>query len=262
MRQKIRFTASRITNHATLTSRVLAKPAHPRQPLSTLTETTTNARVAITFARPEESRHFLRRLAGRGTETCAGLRTHTGRLGAVSVRVAHTGIGTEKARATVETLLSIEPVWMLIAAGFCGGLDPRLAAGDVVIEEYPSDKQRIHTRSTPAETVEEKAHLSRETGAQVVDMETAAIAAVCAGKNVPLLAIRAVSDTAAEPLPVPFAEWFNLPRQHPRPLALLAFLALHPSRIAPFTNFLRRLPRISAALALSVEAAVRAVENH
>ncbi len=227
-----------------------------------MSEPATNAHVAITFARPEESHHFLRRLARRKTENRAGLRIHTGWIGAVRVRVAHTGIGTDSARPAVEALLSTGPVWMLIAAGFCGALDPRLAVGDVVIEEIPTQKPRIHTQPMPAETVEEKARLSRETGAQVVDMETAAIAAACAENNLPLLAIRAVSDTASEPLPVPFAKWFDLRRQRARPLTLLAFLASHPSRIAPFVNLVRRLPRVATALALSVEAAVRAVENH
>ncbi len=195
-------------------------------------------------------------------ESCAGRRIHTGWIGAVRVRVAHTGIGTDSVRPTVEALLSTPPVWMLIAAGFCGALDPQLAVGDVVIQEIPTQEPRIHTRPMPAETVEEKARLSRELGAQVVDMETAAIAAACAENDVPLLAIRAVSDTAIEPLPIPFAKWFDLRRQRARPLTLLTFLARHPSRIVPFAKFVRRLPRVAMALALSVEAAVRAVENH
>jgi hypothetical protein len=93
-------------------------------------------------------------------------------------------------------------------------------------------------------------------------METDALAAACAAAKVPLLAIRAVSDTADEPLPVPFGTWYHLSGQRVRPFALLGWLARHPGRIAPFARFVRRLPSVARALALAVESAVRALENH
>ena len=73
----------------------------------------------------------------------------------------------------------------------------------------------------------------------------------------PPLALRSVSDSADQFLPVPFDAWFDTRRQRARPLALLLHLLRHPSHIAPFTRFISRLPRIAAALAQAVEAAVR-----
>jgi hypothetical protein len=136
--------------------------------------------------------------------------------------------------------------------------------GDVVIEEHPHEPnwQRIVSRATPAESVAAKAALFSETNAQAVDMETASIADACTRASLPLIAVRAISDTAHTPLPVPFSVWFDMARQRARPLALLWHLTLNPSRIAPFIRFVRSLPSVSSALALAVEGAIRALEHH
>jgi adenosylhomocysteine nucleosidase len=87
----------------------------------------------------------------------------------------------------------------------------------------------------------EKAVLAQSTGALGVDMETATVAAACEKTGVPLLSVRAISDSALEPLPVPFAHWFDLEAQRPRVFALLKYLATHPTQIAPFSRFVRGL---------------------
>jgi adenosylhomocysteine nucleosidase len=112
------------------------------------------------------------------------------------------------------------------------------------------------SRPRPAELVSEKAALFRETGALAVDMETAAIAAACQRAGVPLLAMRAISDTADTPLPAPLAEWFDLARQRPRPRRLLAYLCRRPSAIGPFVRFLRGLPTARRALTAAMLVAV------
>jgi hypothetical protein len=71
--------------------------------------------------------------------------------------------------------------------------------------------------------------------------------AVCAA-NVPLLAVRAISDTAKQALPVPFDQWFNIDEQRPRPGRLAAFLVKNPGRILPFTRFVAGLPHCRRAL--------------
>jgi hypothetical protein len=80
-------------------------------------------------------------------------------------------------------------------------------------------------------------------------METASVAEACQQAGVPLLAVRAVSDGATMPLPVPFAEWFDLRRQCPRRWGLLKYLALHPDRVSPFADFLRGLAPARRSLA-------------
>jgi adenosylhomocysteine nucleosidase len=107
----------------------------------------------------------------------------------VAVRVS--GIGRARARSTAEQLLREPPFpGLVIAAGFCGALVPALAVGDVVTSP------RILTVDRLVADPSEKRRLAELHGADAVDMESAAVAEVCAERGMPFLAVRAVSDTA------------------------------------------------------------------
>jgi adenosylhomocysteine nucleosidase len=103
--------------------------------------------------------------------------------------VDFTGIGRDATRGTVLRLLERVKPARVIAAGFCGALVPGLKVGDIVESPHIYTSDRLI--SDPAE----KARLATETGARAVDMESSAIAEVCAERGLPFTAIRAVSDT-------------------------------------------------------------------
>lgn len=201
--------------------------AHRRPPLM----------IAVIFALPEESREFRRRLAASPS--------------AGEVSVTHSGAGPEAAARHIARVLAEKPA-LVIATGFAGGLDPALRTGDVVVSSNfssPALVTRLGLVSSgpfahadrPVETIAAKSALARATGAVAVDMESQPIAAACTRAGVPLLVVRVISDPAGEDLPVPFAVWFDLARQRPRPARLAAWLAFHPGRIAPFYRFVRGL---------------------
>lgn len=212
--------------------------------------------IAVTFAVPQESRDF-RGALRHASEVGPALLL--GNLGDCEVLVGHTGVGPASAARRAAALLAWHRPRLLISAGFAGGLDPRLATGDLLLATNFSSpellaKSRAHlagnahaffggltSQSHPAETVAEKSALARATGALAVDMETASIAAACERSGVPLLAVRAISDCARDPLPVPFPEWFDLEAQRPRPITLVKFLARHPAQIRPFARFVHGL---------------------
>ena len=79
---------------------------------------------------------------------------------------------------------------LVVAAGYCGALSPHLKVGDVVTS--PRILTVDHVVGDPAE----KKHLFETTGADAVDMESAAVERVCAEFGTPFLAVRAVSDTS------------------------------------------------------------------
>jgi len=209
--------------------------------------------VLVTFALPQESRDFREALRRRPRQ---------------EIRVEHFGVGPLMAAERIGRLLAMEKPQMLVCAGFAGGLDPRLALADLVVAENLStpdalararaaaaqDQPRrvfgsIMSRAIPVESVPGKAALFRETGALAVDMESEAIAAACRVAAVPLLVVRVISDPAGAPLPVPFAEWFDLQRQRPRVFGLVKYLAFHPGRIGPFAQFVCGLTPARRALA-------------
>jgi adenosylhomocysteine nucleosidase len=128
-------------------------------------------------------------------------------------------------------VVSYEPN-LVLTCGFAGGLNPDLKLGDVVFELpltpslSPSDGERVSARTgeglvakllaggaKPAKlfcadriatTVAEKKALRDETGADAVEMESAAIHAVCHERGIPCATIRVISDTANEDLPLDF----------------------------------------------------------
>jgi len=212
--------------------------------------------LAVTFALPQESQDF-RQALRHSSEISAGVLL--GNLGGVEVLVVHTGVGPGAASRKTAEFLALHRPQFVLSAGFAGGLDPLLGTGDLLIATNFSapglvEKSRaqiagdahaffgkLTSQPHPAESVAEKSALARSTGALGVDMETASIATACAHFAVPLLAARAISDSALDPLPVPFAEWFDLAAQRPRPFALVKYLARHPNRIRPFARFIHGL---------------------
>jgi len=210
----------------------------------------------VTFALPQESGDFRQMLRAAG-----------GRLGGEEIRVAHLGVGPVAAAANVRRLLMAGRPRTLVCAGFAGGLDVRVRTGDLVVannfstpelrsraqaltgEKPPRFFGSLVSCDAPVESAAAKAALARETGALAVDMETASVAEACRAAGVPLLAVRAISDGATTPLPVPFAEWFDVRRQCPRRWGLLKYLALHPERVSPFVHFVRGLAPARGALA-------------
>ena len=125
--------------------------------------------VAVLFALEREAAPFRR--AARGLK---------------GVTIAVSGVGRTRAREAAERLMQEQPA-LVIAAGFCGALKPSLRIGDVVTS--PHILTVDHLVGDPAE----KCRLGEFHDA--VDMESAAVAEVCAGQGVRFLAVRAVSDT-------------------------------------------------------------------
>jgi len=134
---------------------------------------------------------------------------------------------------------TLAPPELVLTCGFAGGLNPDLKLGDVVFEltdrrgelHEPQTEMELGARVTrPSEssplreklvaagakpakffradriatTVAEKKKLRGETGADAVEMESAAIHAICAERGIPCATVRVISDTANEDLPLDF----------------------------------------------------------
>jgi len=159
-------------------------------------------------------------LRGRGFVVKEGcLRNHR-------VAAIYCGPGNRNATRATELLIEGHRPKMVIAAGLAGGLSPQLKVGDLLLAERllfagdePLDialppelvamsRQRevysgtLLTLERPVRSSAEKQALWRQWGALAVDMESFAVLKECRRRGVACYALRAVSDTAADELPV------------------------------------------------------------
>lgn len=147
-------------------------------------------------------------------------------FGGGTLRVAPVGLRGGLLGSRWSALVAAADRPLVISAGVCGGLDPDLRAGDLVLPDAvitdgglrlpitASDAQRaaaagsvsaragvLATVRRSVATPEAKAALRAATGAVAVDMESAVILEAAAARGFPSLVVRAVTDEARETLP-------------------------------------------------------------
>ena len=165
------------------------------------------------------------------------------------VLLAQTGVGKQRAEAATELVLEHFSVTSLVSFGFAGALAGHLKVGDLVAcstlhcatgpnqeatrpRSYHSDESLLRLATQALEDTmvrfctgsgvtvpqvagspEKKRELGTEFQALIVDMESYWIARIAADKQIPFVAVRAISDTEADPLPpvdemlTPDGEW-------------------------------------------------------
>jgi len=103
-------------------------------------------------------------------------------------------------------------------------------------------------------SAEEKQSLAAKFGAVAVDMESAAIARVCAEQGIPFAAVRAISDTADEALPEAVARFFRSDGRL-QPITVVAEVLKEPS-------LLKQLRRLQSQTATACESLRRFFETN
>jgi len=145
---------------------------------------------------------------------------YTGRLGEVRVTACGTGIGPELADQVTARVLDglatgVVPDHVMVV-GICGGLDPWLEVGTFVNPEVVVDQRdgRAYVHRPPGDRARSGKLLTtptlitdldivqgwRDEGFVAVDMETAAVAALCERAGVPWSAYRCISDRPSDGL--------------------------------------------------------------
>jgi adenosylhomocysteine nucleosidase len=143
---------------------------------------------------------------------------HNGKI----VAIAIAGPGRAAARRATELLIAGHRPSRIISAGFAGALNPTLNRNDlalpgeildvdggrfpiVQLDSLGADIRHVEGRLLTVDRLildsAEKAELHRTTQADMVDMESSAVAAVCVERLIPFLAMRVISDDARTDLP-------------------------------------------------------------
>jgi len=208
------------------------------------------------------ARRLALRREGEGDEA-----VYRGTLGGQALAATLTGIGTQRAARVTERILDAGPVRHVVVVGVAGGVDPALGIGDVVVPERVVDHAngREHRpaplgHATPRGTImttdelftapDVHAQLAAE-GVVALDMETAAVAAVCERRGCPWSVFRAISDRNADQLVDEAILGLSRPDGRANLAALARYLLPRPWRA-------RRLARLGRDLKVATEAAADA----
>ena len=181
------------------------------------------ADVGIVAALPIEVAPLVLRMVDVRKYASKGQTILEGHLAGKLVAIVQTGPGRARAQRGAERLIDgHRPRWV-VSAGFAGSLNPEVARNAVLVPtevanvegrrfapDWPAgvDPPPLVERRGRLLTVDEvvlkaaqKATLRLDHGADLVDMETSAVAAFCGERSVPFVSVRVVSDDATTDLP-------------------------------------------------------------
>jgi len=229
-----------------------------------ITAKANDAMIAVTFALPAESSGFLNRLHNRTRSDRNGAATIRGKIDNRAIEIFHTGVGEKVCRQRMAQFLQDRQLDCLISAGFAGALNNQLNVGDLLLAQNFSTVELSKTRSllvnlpihvanlltvpSMIDSNEERNKIARATGAAAVDMETEFIARACAEHGVPLLSLRAISDTPRQRFPAPAHVLFNIERQRTSVVRLVLYLLRHPTRLPGLIRFMSQITRARESL--------------
>ncbi|MBI5397550.1 MAG: hypothetical protein HZA91_19815 [Verrucomicrobia bacterium] len=207
------------------------------------------------------------------------LRFFVGTLGGVPVVVFRTGVGRHRAREIVRIFFEHFEPRLFISTGFGGALTPDLEIGDIVLAtdicelqsglcnwrgvvpptngEVKFRKGRLITADQMIVDALDKTKIGELHKADVVDMETSAVATLCQQQSVPIIAVRAISDRSNENLPPAINSFFNNGQVQPGLVARA--IAVHPPTVVGLFKLAKHAWKAGDDLADFLEKFVAAV---
>ena len=226
--------------------------------------------MAITFALPTESSDLRAQLRDVRKEDDLIL----GKIDNHELTVLHSGVGTRNCNERIETLLHKTRPRLVISSGFAGAVAENLEVGDLILAENFSDGQllasagrilrerkpsvaKLFTSTFIVDSIAERNEIARRSGAAAVDMETGAIVGVCSAHGVPVLSLRAISDTPRDPLPAPPDVLFDLERERTNYGRLLLYILRDPASALRLLRFGQMIAGVRAAVTEALVALVR-----
>jgi adenosylhomocysteine nucleosidase len=188
--------------------------------------------IAIITAMPQEYRAVQNCLGSGVAMRISSFKTLRIQSAGHEFLLLQSGMGFDNASRATQAIIDYRLTDLFISAGYCGGIGPELRVGDVVVAttlllaaatgiqqvavtvpplaknfvtEYTADSDRIFAGTfvgTPRVISKKRLAglLNNDYPCPVVEMESAAIARIASENGIPLLAIRSVSDPAAEEL--------------------------------------------------------------
>jgi nucleoside phosphorylase len=216
--------------------------------------------ILIAFAVPHESELLARQVSAVKALPSA-LNGIQGTFLDRRVAILHVGMGKAAARAAMQKALDILKPSRVIMAGYAGALTHQWGVGDIVVAQNFSTSEWVsiipfsdswksavfYCSDEILATPEAREEVYRRHQAHIVEMETEPVYELCKERGVPLLAIRVVSDTMDDVLPMGALQF--APRVTPwMVLRLLFYLVTHRDELKPFIQFVTQVHAARVAL--------------
>ena len=178
----------------------------------------------IAAATYEELQDVLKRMTSVRRESRGGMHVFYGRMNGRDLLLVQTGVGPKKAGAAANRIIKDHAPRAVLSIGAAGAADPSLHVGDIVIIKnilhhadghfvtdllrsgqitvqlsdagMPVSRGDCFTVGAFVHTVGQKRFIFENTGARVIDMESASLAKRFCAAGVAFLDIRIISDTA------------------------------------------------------------------
>ncbi len=233
--------------------------------------------VALLAPMPLELRAVVRAARLRRGDGLAGRSAHRGVISGVPVVAVACGIGTSRAESAASEVLAVGEFAHVVVVGIAGAVGTHHALGEVVRPEVVADartgsryrphsldvggRRALGTLLTGDELItdiDRLAALAAE-GVTALDMETAAVAAVCEAAEVRWSVARAISDVAGdEAVGATVEGGLARPDGSPDLAAAARFMARSPSRIGALARLARQA---QAAARAAADEAVQLIET-
>jgi len=246
--------------------------------------------VALIAAMHMETRPLLRRVGAHGRERIGRFTCFRFELPRSRCVLMETGVGISRATDGARALLEAEQPALVVSFGIAGAPRAGLSIGDVIAARSVARLQggrqgRSRQLGQLTETVREAVRRAVETmgsrlehgvvlttrGEQalapdelaaenpVLDMETAGVAEVCARAGVPLLCLRAISDSVEAPLPFDLSDYLD-DAQQLRIGRLIGAVLRRPGLLPSLLRVGRNAQKAADNAAAAVLAAVNALK--
>ena len=184
--------------------------------------------IGFVFALRQESVGIVDRLKHSRKTRGNGWTFHTGNTSGLSIALVLSGVGQKNAEEATKILIDVFAPKLICSAGYAGGLSSRLkqltlCVPEQVIRESDGqaldltnpiprktspvlDRLTLLTVNDVVESPEQKRAIRNRTRAEIVDMETFAVAEICRIREIPFFSFRVVFDAANDPIPKDIAK--------------------------------------------------------
>jgi hypothetical protein len=212
--------------------------------------------ICYAFPVAHEAQHLLKKCTQQETFSIGTLPCTLANLGGRQILIVQIGMGQAQSSENTKKVFKYFRPKAFVLAGYGGALVAPLKLGQVLVSSNFSSEELLPflrllsgfdfanfcTADEIAGSPEKRDWYAQSMKAQVIDMETASVAAVVQTREIPFLAVRVISDEYKTVLPAgALAAGYDSIGNRATPFRLFKYLIFHPREFTPLKVFIQNL---------------------